>query len=77
MERHTRLTINTSELMVVKKLQGTAKADCLACGVRVGMATPEQAVSLTGILLRTLYGWRDKWTRAFLRHCGRPPGHLP
>ncbi len=57
MERHTRITINTKELILVKKLKGTAEADCLACGRRVEMATPEQAVTLTGIHSRTIYGW--------------------
>jgi hypothetical protein len=57
MERHTRITINTSELLLVKKLKGTAEADCLSCGRRVKMATPEQAVTLTGIHSRTIYGW--------------------
>src|ERR1044072_4810769 len=57
MERHTRITINTSELLLVKKLKGTAEADCLSCGRRVKMATPEQAFTLTGIQSPTIYGW--------------------
>jgi hypothetical protein len=57
MERHTRITINTSELTLIKKLYGIAEADCPPCGARVEMATPEQAVTLTGIPSRVIYGW--------------------
>jgi hypothetical protein len=56
MERHTRITINTSALTLTKKLPGLAEADCPPHGTPVEMATPEQAVTLTGIHSRTIYG---------------------
>jgi hypothetical protein len=73
MERHTRITINTSELTLIKKLHGLAEADCLRCGARVEMATPEQAVTLTGIHSRTIYGWVESGQVHFLETI---EGHL-
>ena len=55
--RYTRITINIHELTLIKKLHGTAEADCPQCGGRVEMATPEQGVTLTGIPSRHIYGW--------------------
>jgi hypothetical protein len=73
MDRHTRITINTSELTLIKKLHGLAEADCLRCGARVDMATPEQAVTLTGIHSRTIYGWVESGQVHFLE---TTEGHL-
>jgi hypothetical protein len=73
MEKHTRITINTSELTLIKKLQGIAIADCLPCGARVEMATPEQAVTLTGIPSRVIYGWVESGQLHFLETA---EGHL-
>jgi hypothetical protein len=73
MEKQTRITINTSELTLIKKLQGIATADCPPCGVRVEMATPEQAVTLTGIHSRVIYGWVESGQLHFLETA---EGHL-
>jgi hypothetical protein len=73
MEKHTRITIHTSELTLVKKLQGIAEADCPPCGARVEMATPEQAVTLTGIASRVIYGWVESGQLHFLETA---EGHL-
>src|SRR5689334_612844 len=73
MERHTRIIINTSELTLIKRLQGLAEADCLLCGARVEMATPEQAVTLTGIASRVIYGWVESGQVHFLETA---EGHL-
>ena len=69
----TQITINTSELTLIKKLQGTAQADCQPCGARVEMVTPEQAVTLTGIASRAIYGWVESGQVHFLETA---EGHL-
>ena len=73
MEKHRRITINTSELTLIKKLHGVAQADCQQCGSRVDMVTSEQAVSLTAIHSRVIYGWVESGQVHFLETAN---GHL-
>src|SRR6185369_6615476 len=51
----TRVIVNTSELTLIRRVHGTAQADCPQCGARVEMVTPEQAVTLTRIHWRAIY----------------------
>jgi hypothetical protein len=53
--KRTRITVNSTELTIIRRLHGTAQIDCLQCGARVEMATPGQAVTLTGIHWRAIY----------------------
>jgi hypothetical protein len=53
--QRTRITIETSERLVIKPAQTTASANCSACGQQVQMVTPEQAVTLMSIRSRTVY----------------------
>lgn len=71
--KRTRITVNTSELTLIRKLHGTAQADCPQCQARVEMATPEQAVTLTGIPSRVIYGWAEGGRVHFLETA---EGHL-
>ncbi len=71
--RRTRITINTRELTLITKLQCTTAADCPQCEARVEMATPEQAVTLTGIPSRQIYGWVESGQLHFLETA---EGHL-
>ena len=52
-----RITVSKDEITVIKKMPGKALATCQPCGRQVEMATPEQAVTLTGIHSRTIYRW--------------------
>jgi hypothetical protein len=52
-----RITVSKDEITLIKKMPGKAMATCPPCGRQVEMATPEQAVTLTGIHSRTIYGW--------------------
>jgi hypothetical protein len=58
MERQRRITITTSELTRIKKLQGSA---------RVEIATPEPAVTLTDIGSRTIQGWIERVRMQFIK----------
>lgn len=71
--RQMRITVNKSEVTLIKKLHGTAEADCPACQMRVEMATPEQAVTLTGIHARVIYGWVERERVHFIETA---EGHL-
>ncbi len=71
--RHTRITVSTSEITLIRKLNGTAEADCPECRARVEMATVEQAVTMTGIHSRAIYGWVERGMVHFLETAG---GHL-
>ena len=52
-----RITVSRDEITIITKMQGKALATCLPCRRQVEMATPEQAVTLTGIHSRVIYGW--------------------
>ena len=71
--KRTRITVSTSELSLIRKLRGTAEADCPQCGARVEMATPEQAVTLTGIHSRAIYGLVERGQVHFIETA---EGHL-
>lgn len=71
--KQTRITVKSSEVTLIRRLQGTAQADCRACQGRVEMATPEQAVTLTGIHSRVIYGWVE---RAQVHFIETAEGHL-
>ena len=58
--KQIRITVNTSELTLIRKFQGTAEAVCPQCQARVEMTTPEQAVTLTGIHSRVIYAWVER-----------------
>jgi hypothetical protein len=53
--RQTRITISKSEVIVLRKAQGVAQADCADCGKQVDMVTPEQAVTLIGLSSLSIY----------------------
>ena len=53
--RQTKITISKSEVIVLRNAREFATADCSACGKRVDMLTPEQAVTLTGISSLNIY----------------------
>lgn len=71
--RQLRITVSKSEVTLIKKLHGTAEADCPQCRARVAMATPEQAVTLTGIHSRVIYGWVE---REWVHFIETAEGHL-
>lgn len=56
----TRITFSKDEVTIIRKLQGLAQAPCPECGKPVDMATPEQAVTLTGVHSRVIYGWVER-----------------
>ena len=57
-QERMRITVTRDEITVIRKMAGTARASCVSCGGhQVEMATLEQAVTLTGIPSRTIYGW--------------------
>jgi len=58
--KQTQIRINTSELILIKKMNGTAIADCPQCGARVEMVTPEQAVTMTKIRSRAIYAMVER-----------------
>jgi hypothetical protein len=53
--QHTRITIRQSEVMVIRKSQGVALADCPQCNRQVEMLSAEQVVTLTGISSLNLF----------------------
>ena len=67
------ITVSKVEVTVIRKMQGKALATCPPCGRQVEMATPEQAVTLTGIHSRTIYGWVESGRLHFIETSG---GHL-
>lgn len=54
-EERMRVTAGKEVVAVIRKIQGRALATCPPRGRRVGMAMPEQAVTLTGIGSRTIH----------------------
>ena len=71
--KQIRITVNRSEWTLIKKLHGTATAVCPQCQARVEMATPEQAVTLTGIHSRVIYAWVE---REYVHFIETAQGHL-
>jgi hypothetical protein len=71
--KQIRITVNRSEWTLIRKLQSPAQADCPQCGARVEMATPEQAVTLTGIHSRVIYGLVERERVHFIE---TTDGHL-
>lgn len=69
----TRITVSKDEITVIRKMAGKALATCPACGQQVEMATPEQAVTLTGIHSRVIYGWVERERVHFIE---TSDGHL-
>jgi hypothetical protein len=51
----TRITIRKSEVIVIRKLQGVALADCPQCNRQAEMLSAEQVVTLTGISSLNLF----------------------
>ena len=53
--KQTRITISTSEILVIRQAQSLSLADCPQCGRQTDMLTSEQVVTLTGISSRNLF----------------------
>jgi hypothetical protein len=71
--KRTYITVSASEITLIKKLKGAAEAYCSACRARVEMATIEQAVTMTGLHSRAIYGWVERGLIHFLETA---EGHL-
>ena len=57
MIKSTEITVERSEVFVLRRTKKTACAWCEACGARVRMLTPEEAGRASGLSARTIYRW--------------------
>lgn len=57
--RKTVTTIETHEIVVVRRLARMPAPRCAACTDEAGMLTPREAAHLTGVTQRTVYRWAE------------------
>jgi len=55
MKRKIQVTIETRQLLVVKKMNGVSQGRCTECGGDVPLIRPEEAAVLAGVSPRTIY----------------------
>jgi hypothetical protein len=53
----TEITVERSNLFVVRKLKRVAFARCRECATRVQFVTPEEAAVMAHVSMRTVYRW--------------------
>ena len=57
--RRTVTTIETHEVLIVRRHAGVPALLCAACAGAGRMLTPQEAARLTGVSQRTIYRWME------------------
>jgi len=55
--RTTEITVERSEVFVVRRAKKTARAWCAQCAAEVRMCAPDDAAALAHVSTRTIYRW--------------------
>ena len=53
--RRTEITVETDEVVVIRRTGGAVQPWCPQCGQLVGIITPDEAVILSSVNARTIY----------------------
>ncbi len=69
--RRTKMTIETSEVYVVRRPGGSAESWCPHCAQRVAMVGAEEASALAGVSSRTIYRWIEEERIHFVETPGK------
>ena len=56
-KRRTEITIETNQVLVVRRRSQVTLAWCVSCDQRVRMVTPDQAAVVAGVSMRTINRW--------------------
>ena len=55
MKRRKEITVETTEVLIVRKSGGATLLWCAECSRRVSMLTPDQAMAVAGVSARAVY----------------------
>ncbi len=56
-KRRTEITIETDEVVLMRRRRGSLPAWCEGCGKQVNLLTPDGAAEAAGVTSRTIYRW--------------------
>ncbi|HKP86131.1 MAG TPA: hypothetical protein VJZ26_08545 [Blastocatellia bacterium] len=65
MTKRTEITIETDQVLVIRRRRKTLRTWCAACARKVVMVTADEAAAVAHVSLRTLYRWVESCTVHF------------
>lgn len=59
-KKRIEITVEADQVWVIRRRGGSVGGRCATCAAPVQMVTPEEAVAVAGVGLRTIYRWVEE-----------------